>query len=75
MKLNRSTKRDVKVGDVLRFSAREEYTVTGVLPYGASGLCFTIRDNKTGQWIYAYPSSQCYGAEIIKKNMETEVKK
>ena len=67
MKLNRSTKRDVKVGDVLRFSAREEYTVTGVHPTGASSLCFTIRDNKTGQWIYAYPSSQLYGAEIIKK--------
>ena len=67
MKLNSTTKREVTVGDVLRFSAREEYTVTGVLPYGASGLCFTIRDNQTGQWIYAYPSSQLYGAEIIKK--------
>ena len=67
VKLNRSTKRDVKVGDVLRFDYGDEYTVTGIHPTGASSLCFTIRDNKTGQWIYAYPSSQLYGAEIIKK--------
>lgn len=66
MKLNRSTKHDVQVGDVLRFSYDGDYLVTNVIPSGTSGVCFTLRSTKTGQTIYAYPSSQLYGAEIIK---------
>jgi len=74
MKLNRLTKHDVKIGDRLRFASGQELLVINVISggdrYGRAGaVSFTLRfDN--GQVLYAYPSSQLYGAEIIKNDME-----
>lgn len=73
MKLNRFTKHEVKVGDILRLYPYNEdgkYIVTNVIKgtnrYGDAGsVSFTIQSMKTKQTIYAYPSSQLYGAEII----------
>ena len=67
MKLNKTTKHDVKVGDVLRFKSGAEYTVTNVITAYryANAVSFTIRDNRDGRTIYAYPSSELYGAEIV----------
>jgi len=66
MKLNKDTKHDVKVGDILRFDDGSEYTVTNVITAYryANAVSFTIRD-KYGRTIYAEPSSKLYGAEII----------
>ena len=66
MKLNKNTKHDVKVGDILRFDYGDSYRVTGIFPaaYG-KGLSFTIRDTKTNMPIYCIPSSKLYGAEIV----------
>ena len=66
MKLDKDTKFSVSVGDHLRFSEKESYTVVTVIDSGRS-LCFTLRDDKSGQTIYAYPSSKLYGAEIVKQ--------
>lgn len=65
MKLNKDNKRTVAIGDVLRDSCGD-YTVTNVIE-GKFGISFTLRLH-TGQTLYAYPSSKCYGMEIIKKN-------
>ena len=70
MRLNRTNKTEVKEGDVLRFypySGKEDYIITTIIP-GAyrNSLSFTLRNVKTKQTIYCYPSSKCYGAEIIK---------
>lgn len=66
MKLNKNTKHDVKAGDILRFDNGDEYTVKTIIE-GAyrNALSFTIRDNRDGRTIYAYPSSELYGAEIV----------
>lgn len=67
MKLNKTTKHDVKVGDILRFDNGPEYTVmTVITAYRyANAVSFTLRDNRDGRTIYAYPSSELYGAEIV----------
>lgn len=67
MKLDRTTKGTVQVGDLLRFREGDEYIVTNILPCGNTGLLFTIQSTRTKQTIYGYPSSQLYGAEIIKE--------
>ena len=66
MKLNKNTKRLVNVGDVLKFGENESYMVRTVYEYQRGGLSFTLEDVRTKQHIYLYPSSKCYGAEIIK---------
>jgi hypothetical protein len=66
MKLTKDTKTAVEVGDVLRFSAKESYTVVNIICTG-NARNFTIQNNETKQTIYAYPASKCYGAEIIKR--------
>jgi hypothetical protein len=63
MKLTRETKHQVKVGDRIRFRNGDTYIVDTVIEYPRS-LAFTLRDVKDGGRIYAYPSSECYGAEI-----------
>ena len=65
-KLNKDTKHDVKVGDILRFDYGDSYIVTGIFPgrYN-NALSFTIRDTQTNRTIYCTPSSGLYGAEII----------
>ena len=65
MKLNRNNKYTIEIGDQLKFSESEVYTVTTIIPV-RNGVNFTLRDVKTGQTIYSNPSSQCYGAEVIK---------
>ncbi len=66
MKLNKDTKKTVKVGDILRYDCGDSYRVTAVFPAAhGRGLCFTIRDTKTNMPIYCIPSSNLYGAEII----------
>lgn len=65
MKLNKDNKYAIEVGDQLKFSESAIYTVTTILPC-RTGVNFTLRDIKTGQTIYSHPSSQCYGAEVIK---------
>lgn len=67
MILNKDNKHLLREGDKLRF-ATEEYIIVSVIPtnYGR-GLSLTIRSLKTWQTIYCYPSSKCYGAEIIRR--------
>jgi hypothetical protein len=65
MKLNKDNKYTIEVGDQLKFNESEVYTVTTIIPC-RNGVNFTLRDIKTGQTIYSHPSSQCYGAEVIK---------
>lgn len=67
MKLNKDNKYTIEVGDQLKFNESEVYTVTTIIPC-RNGINFTLRDTKTGQTIYSHPSSQCYGAEVIKAN-------
>lgn len=64
MKLNKDNKRTVAVGDILRDSCGDHTVVTVI--NGKNGVSFTLR-LPTGQTLYSYPSSQCYGMEIIKK--------
>lgn len=67
MTLNRLTKHDVRPGDVLRFqTGGDSYVVLRVIPSVRGGVSFTIQDMETRQVIYAYPSSQLYGAVIEK---------
>ena len=66
MKLNKDTKHDVKVGDVLRFENGDSYIVTTIIEGSyRNALSFTIRDIKDGRTIYAHPSSKLYGADIV----------
>ena len=65
MTLNRITKHDVQEGDRLRFVSGQTYLVRTVIRSGSS-VCLTITDERTHQTIYSYPSSQLYGAEIVK---------
>ena len=64
MKLNSKNRSEIKQGDILRFLYGDSYYVLAVLKTGRS-ISFTMQDTKTKQIIYCFPSSQCYGAEII----------
>lgn len=66
MQLNSQNKYAVKEGDILKF-ARDRYLVRTVIEYRNGGRAFTLHDMDTKQTIYCYPSSKCYGAEIISK--------
>ena len=66
MKLNKDNKHNIKIGDMIRFSCGEAYIITTVIQNGHS-VCFTLRDIKSGQYLYCYPSNKCYGAEIIRR--------
>jgi len=66
MKLTKDNKHSVTVGDILKFSEKESYMIRTVVPYN-NGICFSLQDTKTKQVIYCYPSSKCYGTEIIKQ--------
>ena len=72
MILNRTNKHLVSVGDKLRFypyDGKEDYIITNIIQgYNKNTLCFTIQNVNTKQTIYGYPSSHCYGAEIIKES-------
>jgi hypothetical protein len=67
MKLDRNTKRGLKVGDVLRFSDSEQYEIIRIFH------CINANINATnltlkregGGMIYYAPSSSFYGGEII----------
>ena len=71
MKLNRNTKFQVEAGDLLRFGNGDEYIVENIIGGSdrvgsRSALSFTICDTKDKRVIYGCPSSQLYGAEIVK---------
>lgn len=66
MKLDKNTKHDLKVGDVLRFSESEEYEILRIF-YGSvnkNAISLTLRI-PDGRIIYCTPSSHFYGGEII----------
>lgn len=63
MKLTKDNKHTVAVGDTLRDTCGD-YTVATVIS-GKNGLSFTLRC-PSGQTVYGYPSSKCYGMEIVK---------
>jgi len=67
MRLNRLNRQEVKAGDIIRFYPYNKagYFVTNVITNG-NKISFTIQDIETKQTIYCYPSSLCYGAEVIK---------
>ena len=75
MTLNKDNKQIVEEGDFLAFPYGDKYAVLTVLRYPNSRVCYTIQDTETKQVIYAYPSSQCYGAEIIKAKANDLVRK
>ena len=64
MKLNRETNTDLEIGDVLRDTCGD-YTILNIIHGMRGNLSLTLR-TPDGRTIYAYPSSQCYGMEIIK---------
>ena len=67
-RLNRTSKHDVSIGDKLLFYPyTKEYLVLNVIKGNNNSVCLTIQDMKTKQVIYSYPSSQCYGALVIKE--------
>ena len=69
MKLDKNTKHNLMVGDVLRFSDSEEYEVLRIIRSSATNsnaLNLTLRC-PDGRVIYGTPSSHYYGAEIISR--------
>ena len=70
MKLDRNTKRLVKPGDVIRFKYGDAYTVLTVITGRNNSVSYTLQDIRTKQVIYCYPSSDCYGADIVSNNAE-----
>lgn len=68
MKLTAKTKHDVKIGDVVQFSYGDAYVVTGIIDTGRC-VSYALQDIKTKRTIYGMPSSECYGAEIIKQEV------
>ena len=64
-KLTKDNRHSLKAGDELRFSNGDEYTVDTIIDTGRS-VCFTLTDKRDGKRIYSHPSSECYGAEIIR---------
>lgn len=71
MKLDKNTKHEVEIGDRLKFSDGCVCTVVNVIRWanGRSGnaVSYTLRDMRDGRTIYSMPSSDCYGATIIKQ--------
>lgn len=70
MKLDKNTKHNLMVGDVLRFSDSEEYEVLRIF-YGSvnkNAMNLTLKDCNDGRVIYYSPSSHYYGAEIISRS-------
>jgi len=67
MILNKETKHNLEIGDILRFSGCPDYLVTGMW-WGKykNALSVTIQDMRDKRTIYGMPSSELYGAEIIK---------
>ena len=65
-KLYRGNKRTVKAGDELHFRYGDKYLIINIIDNGGCGLFYTLQDIKTKQVIYCYPSSHCYGSEIIR---------
>ena len=71
MRLNKSNKHKICIGDKLEFypyNGSEKYIVTNVIKIGNYSASFTLQNMKTLQTIYCYPSSACYGALVIKGN-------
>lgn len=67
MKLDKNTKHNLKVGDVLQFSDSEEYEVLHIFcdyKVNRNAMSLTLKC-KDGRIIYCTPSSNFYGAEII----------
>lgn len=67
MKLDKNTKHDLKVGDVLRFSDSEEYEVIHIFcdyKVNRNAMSLTLKRND-GRMLYCVPSSTFYGCEII----------
>lgn len=71
MKLNKDNKHTLKIGDILDFGYdKEQYIITNLWANSsrANAINITIQNIHTKQTIYGYRSSECYGAEIIKKS-------
>ena len=66
MKLTKGTKRAVKAGQMIRFGYGDSYEVETVIEYTNGGMAYTLVD-QYGRRLYAFPASQCYGAEIIER--------
>ena len=69
MKLDRNTKRSLKVGDVLRFSDSEQYEIIRIFRHIDANINATNLTLKRGDgsMIYYVPSSCFYGGEIIRR--------
>ena len=74
MKLNKDNKFEVDVGDIIDFG-NDAYEVMTVIHGGRNSLSFTLREMQTMRTIYAYPSSYCYGADVIKAGAINELMK
>ena len=74
MKLDKNTKHEVEMGDRLKFSDDCICAVVNVIRWAdgrhVNAVSYTLRDLRDGRTIYSMPSSQCYGATIIKRNEE-----
>ena len=64
MKLTKDTKNAIKAGYMLRFKYGDAYEVETVIEYRNGGIAYTLVD-QSGRRLYAFPASQCYGAEIV----------
>lgn len=70
MKLDKNTKWNVQVGDYIRFKHGDMYKVITVLITCGKAVNYTLQDVEDKRYIYLYPSSKCYGAEILKANKD-----
>ena len=66
MVLNRNTKQLLSVGDLLKFSDTEVYRVVGLFYGVGSQMSISAQMLGTGQMLRCEPSSNFYGAKIIK---------
>jgi len=65
MKLNKDTKHNVAIGDVLEFGDGSRYMITALSDSGKS-IVVSITDTKDRRTIYGMPISKLYGAMIEK---------
>lgn len=74
MKLNRETKHNLKVGDILKFNdsgkPNSAYIIIDIFESNRGSMSFYLRDVVDHRPIYGMPSSECYGAEIVPSEPE-----
>lgn len=67
MKLDKNTRKSLRIGDILKFSDSEKYIVITILENRFGGLTATIQDVFTKRTIYLIAVSKLYGSEIIRE--------